>query len=170
MNHTAADSETVTRRMQAGVHQLQTAIAAHPFARGLKPEHLAALADCAMETQFAPGELIFREGEFANRFYFIIEGEVALESGPNGIAAIIGTIGAGEVLGWSWLFPPYCWHFAARALKPTRAIFFYGTWLREHCDQNRDLGYELMKRMAEIIIERLQFTRAQLGAGRAAAR
>ena len=155
--------------MQERIQILRAQIAAHPFVRGLTKEQLATLADCAMETQFKQGELVFREGEFANRFYLIIEGEVVLESGVNGGATPIGTIGTNEVLGWSWLFPPYYWHFSARALKPTRAIFFYGTWLREHCEHDHDLGYELIKRMAEVMIQRLQSTRQQLADVRALA-
>jgi CRP-like cAMP-binding protein len=151
------------KEVQSHIHELRPQISAHPFAHGLSQEHLAILADCAMETQFAPGELIFREGEFANRFYFLLEGEVALESQAQGEPVTIESIGAGDVLGWSWLFPPYYWHFRARAVKPTRAIFFYGTWLREHCEQNHDLGYELIKRMAEVMIRRLQATRQRLG-------
>ena len=69
---------------------------------------------------------------------------------------------AGEVCGWSWLFPPYHWHFDARAVEPTEAIFFYGTRLREQCENDHDLGYELMKRMASVIIRRLQTTRRHL--------
>jgi CRP/FNR family transcriptional regulator, cyclic AMP receptor protein len=66
------------------------------------------------------------------------------------------------VLGWSWLFPPYTWNFTARALTPVRAIFFYGTWLRERCDVEPELGYELMRRTAAVLMRRLQATRQQL--------
>jgi CRP/FNR family cyclic AMP-dependent transcriptional regulator len=75
---------------------------------------------------------------------------------------LIQIIGAGDVLGWSWLFPPFCWHFDARAVKPTEAIFIYGTRVRELCDEDHDLGYELMKRTAEVVIRRLQATRRHL--------
>ena len=74
----------------------------------------------------------------------------------------IQVIEAGDVLGWSWLFPPYSWRFDARTLEPVKAIFFYGTRLREHCEADHDLGYELMKRMAAVVIQRLQATREQL--------
>jgi CRP-like cAMP-binding protein len=74
----------------------------------------------------------------------------------------IQTIGPGDVLGWSWLFPPYYWNFDARALEPTTAIFFYGTRLRDECEQDKALGYELMKRMTAVAIQRLQATRRQL--------
>jgi CRP-like cAMP-binding protein len=66
------------------------------------------------------------------------------------------------VLGWSWLFPPYRWHFDARALELTRAIALDGKCLREKCEEDHDLGYELVKRVAQIIMERLQATRLQL--------
>ena len=75
---------------------------------------------------------------------------------------ILQTIGHDDVLGWSWLFPPYYWHFDARVTAATKAIFFYGTWLRENCERDHDFGYEMMKRMSAIIIERLQATRRKL--------
>ena len=116
-----------------------------------------------MQTSFSPGEWIFHEGDMANRFYLIQEGEVVLESCVKDCGTIfVQAIGAGDVLGWSWLFPPYYWHFDARATKPTKAIFLYGTRLRERCEEDHDLGYALMKRMAEVIIQRLQSTRRQL--------
>ena len=139
------------------------AIGAHPFLMGLSEGQINMLADCAMLKQFEPNELIFQEQEPANRFYLIQEGRVALESeGLESGTVSIQTIGAGEVLGWSWLFPPYHWHFSARAVEPTRAIFFYGTRLREWCDQDHDLGYELVQRMAAAGIQRLQATRRRL--------
>jgi CRP/FNR family transcriptional regulator, cyclic AMP receptor protein len=138
-------------------------IAAHPFLRGMKAEHLKVLAECALPAEFKEGELIFREGDPANRFYLVQEGRVALRARVEERSPVqIQVIGAGDVLGWSWLFPPYYWHFDARALEPVKAIFFYGTWLREYSEQDHDLGYELMKRMAEVVIRRLQATRQQL--------
>ncbi len=116
-----------------------------------------------MLSHFEAGELIFREGDPANRFYLIQEGKVALESEKTGQRPVlIQTLGVGEVLGWSWLFPPYYWHFNARALEPTKAIFFYGTRLREQSEEDPVLGYELLKRMSHVVIQRLQATRQQL--------
>jgi CRP/FNR family cyclic AMP-dependent transcriptional regulator len=135
----------------------------HPFLKDLSPAHLQILADNALPAHFEAGEVIFREGEMANRFYLIQKGKVALESSdPRGEERMVQEIGAGEVLGWSWLFPPYYWHMDARATEPTEAIFFYGTRLREQAQENHDLGYELMQRVAEIVIRRLQATRRQL--------
>ncbi len=142
---------------------LKELIENHPFLEGMKPEHLVTLEECAMLKEFQEGELIFREGDMANRFYLILEGKVALESGQREQdPQLVQHIGPGDVLGWSWLFPPYYWHFDARAAAPTKAIFFYGTRLREWSEEKPDLGYDLMKRMAKVIIERLQTTRRQL--------
>jgi CRP-like cAMP-binding protein len=142
-------------------------IAEHPFLAGMKPAHLDALADCAMQTQFAEDQLIFREGDLANRFYLIQEGRVALESRIGSERTVrIQTVGADEVLRWSWLFPPYYWHFDARAVAPTKAIVFYGTRLRAQCEEDHDFGYELMKRMAAVVILRLQAARGQVAESR----
>jgi CRP-like cAMP-binding protein len=143
-----------------GVDQV---IAQHPFLRGMQPEHLRILGGNAMRLEFAPGELIFREGDPANRFYLLESGKVALEARQKEqLPELIQELGQGDVLGWSWLFPPYYWHFDARALQPTTAIFFYGTRLREQCEANNELGYELMKRMTAVVIQRLQATRKLL--------
>jgi len=138
-------------------------IAGHPFLTGLSPHQCRILTDCAMFTTFEPGEMIFREGDPANRFYLIRNGRIALESRTGtGRATVIQTVGSGEIMGWSWMFPPYYWHFDARAVEPTEAIFFYGTPLRTECESDHELGYELLKRMAEVMMRRLQATRQQL--------
>jgi CRP/FNR family cyclic AMP-dependent transcriptional regulator len=143
--------------------RLEANVAAHPFLLGISPHHIRLLADCAMSTNFEPDQVIFREGETANRFYLIEAGKVVLESSAGtGKPVIIDRIGDGELLGWSWLFPPYVWHFTARAAEPTTAIFFYGTVLREYCEKDPALGYELFKRMSEVMTRRLQFARTRL--------
>jgi len=116
-----------------------------------------------MPVDFKPGDLIFREGEAANRFYLIGEGRVQL--GAEALDrpdVLVDYIGEGDVLGWSWLFPPYTWNFTARAVEPVRAVFFYGTWLRDAAEKDHDLGYELTKRIAQVVIQRLQSTRRRL--------
>ena len=146
---------------------LEALISSHPFLTGLSPHQYRILTDCAMLTKFQPDELIIREGDPANRFYLILRGKIALESHMHDPAgAPIQTIEAGDVLGWSWLFPPYYWHFDARALEPTEAVFLYATPLRDECEADHDLGYELVKRMAEVMQKRLQATRRILLARR----
>ena len=151
--------------MNAGLEQtsLETLIGAHPFLKGMTQHQHRILASCAMRAHFDAGETVFRAGDPANRFYLILNGKVAIESQGKGRSVVsIQTIGSGEVLGWSWLFPPYIWHFDATALEPTEAVFIYGTPLREECEADHELGYELMKRMAEVMLTRLQATRWQL--------
>ena len=109
-----------------------TLLAAQPFLKGLSKPQLEMLSNNAMEVEFPAGKKIFSEGLAANRFYVILKGEVALESAParKGAAPkLIQTIKTGDVIGWSWLFPPYKWNFAARAVKPTTAIIFFAATL-----------------------------------------
>ncbi len=142
---------------------LTDAIAGHPLFKGLAPQYLNLLGEVAMLKEFPADEVIFREGDPANRFYVILDGEVALESSRRDANPIrLQTIGAQDVLGWSWLFPPYYWHFDARALQPTKAVFFYGTWLRENCERDHDFGYELIKRVSAVVIARLQTVRKRV--------
>jgi len=149
--------------MNAETQNLTAHLRAHPFFRDLSEAHLAALTECAMPTSFAAGEKIFSEGEVANRFYLIESGEITLSAETTPYEhADVQVLKAGEVMGWSWLFPPYYWHFSATASTSVEAIFFYGTRLREQCEQDPALGYELLKRVTKIVISRLQTTRQEL--------
>jgi CRP/FNR family transcriptional regulator, cyclic AMP receptor protein len=138
-------------------------VAFHPFLAGMNRTQLAFLTDCAMPVHFKKGEVIFRDGEMANRFYLIETGKVLLESGGmNAEPVVIDTVAAGDLLGWSWMFPPYAWRFDARAAEPTNAIFFYGTILREYCERDHSLGYELLKRMSVVMNRRMQAARDKM--------
>jgi len=144
--------------------QLAEKLAAHPFFHGMSAAHIAVFAEYATATHFASGQVIFKEGDPANCFYLILDGCVGLEANfEYGLTQDIEQIGAGEVLGWSWMFPPFRWHFGARALERTSAIFIYGTWLLERCDQDSELALELMKRVTGVMMRRLQTTRQRLG-------
>ena len=145
------------------IEPMETRVALHPFLVGMSRTHLALLTDCAMGVQFKKDEVIFREGERANRFYLIESGEVILTADDSSDRPVlIDTIGAGDLLGWSWMFPPYAWRFSARATKPTKAIFFYGTILREYCERHPALGYELLKRMTAVMNRRMQAARNKM--------
>lgn len=134
-----------------------------PFLQGLEWRHLEAMAACAMLVRFGPGETIFRTGEAAARFYLVVEGRVQLESPrPSGPPVPIQVIEAGDVLGWSWLFPPYQWRFDARTLEPVEAIFFHGTRLRDLAEEDPVFCCTMMKRMTSVILQRLQATRDEL--------
>jgi CRP-like cAMP-binding protein len=148
---------------EAKIEPTATRVALHPFLAGMNQTQLTLLTDCAMAAHFKLGQVILREGEVANRFYLIESGRVVLESGEGyDDPVIIETIGAGDLLGWSWMFPPYVWNFTARAVEPTEAIFFYGTILREYCERDPSLGYALFKRMAPIMLKRLQAARKKM--------
>jgi len=142
---------------------IEEVLTAHSFFKGLGPNDIELIAGCASNVQFRPGEFIFREGGDANAFYVIRHGKVTVETFVPGRGPItLQTIVPGDVIGWSWLFPPYKWNFDARALDTTRATSFDGKCLRKKCDEDHDLGYLLMERFAHIIMDRLQATRMQL--------
>ncbi len=142
---------------------LEPLIAEHPFFRGLLPEDVQLLTGCASNVVFKAGDTICREGDPANQFFVVRQGKVALEvHSPERGAVVLQTIGAGEILGWSWLIPPYQWRFDACALELTRAIALDGECLRTKCEANPRLGYELLKRVATVFAERLLATRLQL--------
>ena len=142
---------------------IEALLVAHPFFAGLESSSIQGLAGLASSAHYERGKYFFHEGEQATHFYLINEGKVALETfaGERG-AITIETIEAGEVLGWSSLFPPYRWHFGARVVEPTRAIVLEGAGLRARCDEDHHFGYELTKRIAQIMMQRLQATRLQL--------
>jgi CRP-like cAMP-binding protein len=145
------------------MENLQPILAEHPFLQNLDSLHLELITGCASNVRFDPGQYIFREGEEANQFYILRHGKVALEIvAPQRGPLVVETLGEGDILGWSWLIPPYHWHFDARAVELTRAIALDGKCLRTKCEQDHDLGYELLKRFAHIMEQRLQATRLQL--------
>lgn len=142
---------------------LEPLLREHSFFKGLKPEYIQLLVECASNIKFEAGEMIFQRDEEANRFYLIRNGRVSLEiSSPRKQAITIKTLTDHDVLGWSWLYPPYQWQFDARALESTRAIALNGRCLRGKCDNDTELGYEMMKRFSFIMLESLQATRLQL--------
>jgi len=142
---------------------LEPILAAHPFFAGMQPSHLELLAGCARDILFENDAIIFRQGQEAKLFYLISNGRVALQlfadrRGPLNIL----TLGEGDVLGWSWLFPTARWKFTARALETTRAISLDGKCLREKAEADHEFGFQLLKRFVLIIEERVQATSAKL--------
>jgi CRP-like cAMP-binding protein len=130
---------------------------------GLSDDHLELIAGCGVNAPVREGQYLFREGEEANAFYAIRKGAVALEiAAPARPPLVIETLHEGDVLGWSWLFSPHRVRFDARALEDLHTIAFDGACLRGKCDEDHDLGYELMRRFAQIVLDRLQATRIRL--------
>jgi CRP-like cAMP-binding protein len=113
--------------------------------------------------EFETGETILREGDYADKFYLICEGKIALEAACNGATSVpIQTLGAGDLLGWSWLYAPYEWHFTARALEPVKAVELNAASLLIRAEEDPVFGYELMKRISQHLIQRFQATRKRL--------
>ena len=138
-------------------------MAGAPALAGLAPAHAEAVAACGRDEVVPIGTYLLREGGPAERFYLLRSGAVALEThAPGRGAIVVETLQPGEVLGWSWLFAPYRWQFDARAMQDCSVVSFDGAGLRAKCEADHELGYELMRRFAECIVERLQATRLQL--------
>ena len=134
-----------------------------PLFAGLAGDHAEQLAGCAQTTGWDAGEMLFREGDPSDAFYLVRHGRIALEVFVPGRGTLtVETIETGEVVGWSWLFPPYRWHFDGRAIGSVRAIAVDGACLRKKCDDDPGLGYDLMRRFSQVMLERLQATRLRL--------
>jgi CRP/FNR family cyclic AMP-dependent transcriptional regulator len=131
--------------------------------RGLGDDWIDLVAGCARTAQFDDGDYLFHAGTDADTFYLVRRGTVVLEVfAPNRGSFTIETLDEGEVVGWSWLFPPYRWHFSARADGLVRALAFDGACLRGKCQEDPALGYELTSRFAGVMLERLEATQLRL--------
>ena len=151
---------------------MQDLLAEHPFFAGLDDSTVSMLVGCAANVHFRAGEYLFHEGDPADRFFVVRRGRVALDVHVPGQAArVVDTLDEGEVVGWSWLVPPYHWFFDARAVQEVSAVVVDASCLRSKCDQDPALGYALMQRVAGVMYQRLQSARVRLldlyGAGRA---
>lgn len=138
-------------------------LAEHPFFVGLDEDTVALLSGCATNVHWRPGEYLFHEGEAADRFYVVRHGAVALEvhrPGPGTV--VIDTLGEGEMLGFSWLVDPFRYLFDARAVEQTSCVSLDGLCLRGKCDTDSRLGYELMKRVAHTMYERMLAAQVRL--------
>ena len=145
------------------MQMLDELLAESPVFAGLEPSWLELIAGCAQNVVFAEGDVLFREGDPADTFYLVRRGRVALSTHlPARGDVLIETIDPGEVVGWSWLFEPYRWHFDAVAVEDVGAVAFDGECLRGKCHSDHDLGHALMLRFARVMIDRLQHTRMRL--------
>ena len=142
---------------------LERLLLAHPFLAGIAPDLGRVLVGCASNLRFAPGEFLFREGDPADRFFLVREGAVALELHVPGRAPlVVTTLGDGELVGASWLVPPYRWSYDARATAPTRAFALDAACLRQKSEADHHLGYEMMKRILPVMVRRMETGRQQL--------
>jgi CRP-like cAMP-binding protein len=131
-------------------------LATHAFSEALCERHRMRLAVGARPFCASPGEYLARAGEPAHAFYLIQSGHVGIGThlGERG-AVPIQTLGPGDVVGWSWLLPPYEWHFDARAVDTVQGLFFDAAWLQQQCEQDYELGYHLLKQLLAVVTSRL---------------
>lgn len=146
-------------------------LAAQQVLRDLEPADIDLIAGCGHNEVFPAGAFLAHEGDQANHFFIVREGQVALEMHASTGPLLIDTIGAGNLVGWSWLFAPYRWVFDVAAIQTTHAVVIDAACLRDKCDADPAFGYRVMKRFAQVIVDRLQTTRVRLldlyGAGNA---
>ncbi len=144
------------------------ALADHPFLSSMPPEALRRLATHAYQHSYAAGDVIFREGSDADRFFLVRQGRIRLDMEVAGRGQVeVETLDADCVLGWSWLFAPYRWQLTATATEQCSLLIFDASILRSMMAGEPVIGYELMRRFAGVLSDRLQATRARLGTDQA---
>jgi CRP/FNR family transcriptional regulator, cyclic AMP receptor protein len=145
-------------------------VGAEPILRGLPPDQITVLAAASQHVSVPAGHRLFEEGAPADRFWIIDAGEVGLDVlVPGHGRRTITMLGRGDVVGLSWLMPPYLWQFGAVCTRPVQAFEFDARAVRAACADNPELGYAVATRFIGIILRRLQSTRACLLQARSAA-
>lgn len=143
--------------------ELVNYLRSHTIFSDLEPAHIEILANHAEEKVFAADDLLFRQGDAAENFYILVDGSIRIYvpsiSGP---ALVVQVLGKDEVLGWSWLIPPYKWTFEARADRDSKVIAFDGKTLMQLCDKDTGFGYALMKRFTGLMSQRLHAARRKM--------
>lgn len=142
---------------------LERIVGEHPFFAGLDQEYLDLVTGCCKNVRFEAGQFLLKEGGAADQIYLIRHGRVALQiSAPGRGEIVFQTLGEGEVVGVSWLIPPYRWSQEAKALELVRAISIDAQCLRNKSEADNRFGYEMMKRFVPVLVDRLHSTRMQL--------
>ncbi len=145
------------------IEGLEGIIGEHPFFAKMDKRFLDIVVGCAKNVRFEAGQYLFHEGEPADQFYLIRHGRLALQITSPGLGPItVQTLGEGEIVGISWLIPPYRWAYDAKALELTRAIAMDAACLRAKCEADHDLGYDMMKRFMPVLVQRLHAIRMQI--------
>jgi CRP/FNR family cyclic AMP-dependent transcriptional regulator len=142
---------------------MQDRLAEHPFLAGLPAAWLEPMSLHARRSARHAGGRLFHEGGSAGRFWLLVDGRVAIDTTvPGRGEVVVGTLGPGAVVGWSWLFPPYTWHFGALVVAETQAIEFDAAGVLRLCERDPALGFELTRRFLGVALDRLQATRDRL--------
>ncbi len=141
LNDEVRDEKTLS-----AVESTITRLMRHPFLAGMDRRHLLSLSGWAKIAQFNKGQIIFHEGDLADRFYLVETGKVHLESSSGS---------RDPRTGWSWMFPPHIRTYTTIAIEPVTAIFFYAPALRAYCEEDQSFGYEFLKRLSLVMYRRL---------------
>lgn len=145
------------------MEDIRKIITEKPFFKGLDEDQVQTLVECASLNHLKKDQFLFKVGEEAKNFYLINYGMVALQLHTAGRGLItIQTLIDGDIVGWSWLFPPYKWNFDAQALENTELVVFDAKPFLQKCETDLKLGYEIQRRFSRVMLERLQATRFQL--------
>jgi CRP-like cAMP-binding protein len=144
------------------VRTIEEYLPEHPFFAGLDERWTDLVSGCASNAHLSPGRYLFREGAPADTFYVIRHGRIAIETATPTGSVVIDSAHEGDVIGWSWLVPPYRWTFDARATEETSLIAFDGACLRGKCEADPELGYALLQRVVQVMSARLQSARVRL--------
>ena len=145
------------------IRSIRSLVESHPLLADLPEADIDLIAGCGRNVRFRAGDLLLREGEEANTFYLLRSGRVSVElTAPGRQTLVVRTVDAGDLVGWSWLIPPYRWHLDARAVDAVAAVSIDGACLRRKCDADHSLGYRLMQRFAQVAVDHLQAARLQL--------
>jgi CRP/FNR family transcriptional regulator, cyclic AMP receptor protein len=140
-----------------------SALAVCPFLQGMSEDHLAMLSLAAKEVGFPAGHRLFEDGNNAKKFWLIESGRVALDlQVPGEGRVVVNSLAMGDLLGWSWLFPPYQWAFGAVAVVEVRAFEFDAETVRARCAADPEFGHDLTHRVAVVLARRLRTTRIKL--------
>jgi CRP-like cAMP-binding protein len=145
------------------MENIESIIASHPFWNGANPAHLRRLAELAELRRLGVGDLIFQERQEADHLYLLHRGHVALEAFVPGTGVTtVAVLGPGEAVGWSWLFEPFRWQSTARSVDATEVIAISADTLRQMAEEDPAFGRELVQRMAQVLVQRLQAERFKL--------
>jgi CRP-like cAMP-binding protein len=145
------------------MQSIENYLSAHSFFSGLEDDFMKFLSDSARETRIKEGDVLFRQGKPADKFYLLRRGQVSVQ-----VPALVGptlelqVLGEDQMLGWSWLIPPYRWNFQARALEDSELLEFDGSAILARCEEDPKFGYELFKRFAALMSERLDSARQKI--------
>ena len=141
----------------------QDYLASHAFFKGMNQDFVKLLSEFVTEKHFAEGEVLFQPGKPADRFYLVRSGRVSVQ-----VPALVGpplelqVLDENQLLGWSWLIPPYRWNFLARAVEETEVYEFDGSAILARCEADPEFGYELFKRFTALMSERLDASRQKM--------